>query len=115
DLALVGRVVDLDLRAVGQRRGELVLRRVEDPVRDLAVSDVLIDLRRRDLLGLLPVVHQRLARQVDEQDDDDQGEKCGAEETVHEGSLSTKKGSTRVLELSLATVGPARSTRSLSL
>src|SRR5437868_2429267 len=69
---LVGRVVDGVLLAVPQLAADLPLAGVELRAADLAGVDVLAELRVGDLLGVLPVGNQRLARQVDEQHDYEQ-------------------------------------------
>src|SRR5262249_49641473 len=85
-LRLVARIIDGDLRAVGEARDDLALVRVEDDLVDRAR----VVLRTRDqvgvgdLAGALRVPDQRLARQIDEQDNHDQGEEGAANETVHE-------------------------------
>ena len=85
DLRLVARVVDLDLLAVGQRGDDLALARAEDDLVDRAGARLhpLDQLGVRDLPGRLGLRDQRLARQVHEQDDDDQGEERATKEAVH--------------------------------
>jgi hypothetical protein len=87
DLRLVARVVDLDLlRArIVQRGDDLQLARVEDDLLDRArvVLHELDQLRVGLLRRRLRLGDERLARQVDEQDDHDQGEERAAKETVH--------------------------------
>src|SRR5205823_14187394 len=95
DLGLVARVVDLDLGAVLLLDRELVLRRAEDRRLDVRrmLLDELVDARERRLLRAALVRDQRLARQVDEQHDHDQGEKRATEEAIHLGSPTRVPGS----------------------
>src|SRR5205085_12190847 len=85
-------VVDGVLLPVGELAADLPLARVEFRAGDLAVGDVLADVRVADLRRALPGRDQRLARQVDEQHDDEQGEECAAEEAVHETSIGRVPG-----------------------
>ena len=82
---LRGRVVDLDLAALDEIRRDLLPVRVELGVVDGAFLDLRDQLRVRDLLLRGAARQQRLARQIDEQHDDDEREKCAAEEAVHVG------------------------------
>src|SRR5262249_25519539 len=66
----------------------LVARRREDHVVDLArvVLDHLNRFGERPLLGALPLRNQGLARQVDEQHNDDEREKGRTEKAIHVGA-----------------------------
>src|SRR5262249_43933093 len=87
DLRLVARVVDLHLRAlvVLETGLRLALARVEDDdvVGPRLLLHVVDQLRVRPLLRRLLMRDQRLARQVDEQHDDDEGKESAAEESIH--------------------------------
>src|SRR5207253_1067740 len=70
---LVCGVMDARLLVLGDEvEADRALARAEDDVRDVAVLRVPNELGVRNLLLALPVRDQRLARQVDEQDDDEE-------------------------------------------
>ncbi len=90
DLRLRRRVVDLDpgIVLVDQRRGDLLLLRVELHELDRLrfILHTLDEIRVRDLLRALLLRNQRLARQIDEQHDDDQWKESAAKEASHRRS-----------------------------
>src|SRR6266487_3638910 len=80
---LWAHVVDLPLRAVDEGEVDLLLVRIEDDVVHIPALDLLDERGRRVLLRLRAARKERLARQVDEQDDHDQREECATEKSVH--------------------------------
>src|SRR5215210_3169671 len=87
---LVARVVHVELLAAPELgRGPLLVR-VDDELLDRArvLLDPVDQLRVRDLALALRAAHERLARQIDEQHDDDQREEGATKETVQVGPPS---------------------------
>src|SRR5262249_20800668 len=85
DLGLRRRVVDGALGAVDLLVVDLLLVRVEREVLELARVGLDLLLKRRigGLQLLVAAAHERLARQVDEQNDHDQGEERATEKAIH--------------------------------
>ena len=84
DLRLRRRVVDLHLLARVERRRDRLAVRVELDLAHVPLLRLLDQLRVGELGLVVALRDQRLARQVDEQHDDDEGEQRAAEEAIHE-------------------------------
>ena len=80
---MIARIVDLELVSADERPAQLEAIRVEDGVLHVARGDALLQLGIGQLLLVLAARNQGLARQIDEQDDHDEGEERAAEKAIH--------------------------------